>query len=153
MAEPHSDYRQWAESPDRYRYMLRESPSPWCWACGRGPGHAPSWYHGPWLIHRHHIVRQPRVSDRRAVILLCPLCHGQLHGDRFPQRDAPPLAIRHQLWLKRARDAEFYSRVFLRAHHAGELPRAAIVPQYYRLRYCTRRGGTYRLDQTWRRGC
>lgn len=114
----------------------------WCWACGRGPdyGHAPSWWHAPWHLHQHHIVRQPRREDRRAVMLLCPICHGRIHGARFPHEPWQTLTLANQLWLKRAHDREFYDRQFLAQSHVTRLPPGRAPAACYARSYDERRG-------------
>jgi len=100
---------------------------PVCWACGRSDRDRPSWWNAPWLIERSHIVNKPRAEDRRAVVLLCSLCHRIQHGETFYNlRDAPvvPLTVANMLWLKRQHDPAFYDRQWLEAHTVGKLPRA-----------------------------
>lgn len=123
-----------------YEAFAAEAVPPWCWACGRGERCQPPWWGAPWFLHRHHIVRSPRVQDRRAVILLCPICHGRIHGDRYPQAPGVGVSLPGQLWLKRTHDPQFYDRKFLAALHIGRLPRAHPVYREYRQEYCKRRG-------------
>jgi len=126
---------------NQYDNMIWEHPRPWCWACGAGPefAHKPTWWHGPWVIHRHHIVRQPRRKDRRAVILLCPLCHDLAHGARFPAVDKPPLELAHQLMLKYQHDRFFFDAAFLAGSSTCKLPELAEPPGIYTVDYCSRR--------------
>ena len=76
-----------------------------CWACGKND--KPEWWHAPWMLHRAHIANQPRLRDRRCVIMLCPVCHGASHGERYPGRDVPPIEMEHMLWLKMMHDPEY----------------------------------------------
>lgn len=99
-----------------------------CWMCGRTADFSdkPSWWHGPWLIERHHIVRKPRVEDRRAVVMLDSFCHRVQHGDWFVQADAHtrPATLSQLLWLKKRRDPRYWDRAWLAKHVVGKLPRA-----------------------------
>ena len=131
----------WEDHPDRYNHFVAEAATPWCWGCGRGDRDPPDWYHAPWFLQRHHIVNKPRVEDRRAVILLCPVCHGRIHGERYRESQGWALTLPAQLWLKRTYDRDFYDRGFLRKHHIGRLPPAHIPYREYRRDYCGRRGG------------
>lgn len=129
-------------SSDRERYdrFTTEAFPPWCWGCGRGERCQPAWWAAPWFLHRHHIVKHPRVKDRRAVILLCPICHGRIHGERYPQEPGAPLTLPAQLWLKRTHDPEHYDRAFLRALHIGRLPNAHAPFREYQRAYRQLRG-------------
>jgi hypothetical protein len=137
-----------ASIEDLYASMLSDVFDPWCWACGRGgdpggPNGSPDWWHGPWIIHRHHVVKSPRVRDRRAVVLLCPVSHGSVHGERYPSHHGQKaLTLAEQLWLKLKlkHDPTLYDRAFLARHHLGRLPRARRLSRYYLSDYCRRRG-------------
>lgn len=136
------------EIRDRYRHFVTEASPPWCWACGRGDREQPPWWHAPWFLQRHHIVRSPRVEDRRAVILLCPACHGRIHGELYREPEVSmlrspwggALTLPAQLWIKRTRDPDYYERAFLAQHHLGKLPPARPPFGEYRRDYCKRRG-------------
>lgn len=111
----------------QYKMMVLESDAPWCWWCGRGIENRPWSWLGPWLIERAHIVYKPRVEDRRAVILLCTICHKVQHGENISiARDerVEPITVANMLWLKRERDRQFYSRAWLQDHSVQKLPHA-----------------------------
>jgi hypothetical protein len=134
-----------AERDARYDNMLVEVRLPWCWACGRGERDRPSDWHAPWLIHRAHIAWKPRRRDRRAVILLCPLCHhGGAHGERIVTSSRefqwPRLEREHMLWIKLHRDREFYEREFLQSSMIGRLPKPQKPPAVYLREYERRHG-------------
>ncbi len=104
-----------------------------CWICGRTADFSdkPAWWYAPWLIERHHVVRNPRVEDRRAVICLCSLCHRVQHGDRFvgswllPSKTVCHRATLSQLlWVKKKHDLAYWDRAWLAQHVVGKLPRA-----------------------------
>lgn len=114
-----------AEHADKYRLMLLQTPYQWCWSCGRTSRVQPTWWGGPWLIERAHIVSQPRELDRRVAILLCSLCHKAQHGYQFGDGKQPPaLTLAGMLWLKRTFDPEYYDREFMQAKSVQRLPRA-----------------------------
>lgn len=120
--------------------MAQEHPLPWCWACGRGIHDRPEWWHAPWIIHRAHLVNKPRAKDVRAVVLLCPVCHGLSHGERYADCDLPALELHHLLWIKLNRDRVYYDRKFLQRHAVRLLPKVKPPPQVYLLAYSHRRG-------------
>lgn len=112
---------------DRRQMILEHGDR--CWYCGRRCGDwqsdKPAWWHGPWTLHRAHVASHPRRADRRAVVLLCPICHGLTHGDRYPQLpDAVAPTLAELLWLKRTRDPGWYDRAWLQRHSTRLLPRA-----------------------------
>lgn len=108
-----------------YVHMVDRTNLPLCWYCGRWPHERPSWWHAPFLLERAHIVNKPRAEDRRAVILLCSLCHkGCVHGERYTHVELPRLSMAGMLWLKRACDGDRYDRFWLQLHTVGKLPRA-----------------------------
>lgn len=111
-----------------YRNVLLDFPAMRCWYCERDMGPAnvrPSWWAGPWFLHRAHIVNHPRADDRRAITLLCPICHGLHHGERYPQLpDAKRPTLEELLWLKRTKDPQWYDRAWLQRHSIRKLPRA-----------------------------
>lgn len=111
-----------------YAMMLVSVARPWCWHCGRGIEHWPRGWHAPYTVERAHICNKPRKEDRRAVILLCTLCHKIQHGERLALPEAasiPQLTLPQMLWLKKEHDEAYYSRAFLQGCHVGKLPRAA----------------------------
>lgn len=107
-----------------------------CWACGRGAWEAPEGWGAPWLIERAHIVTQPRAEDRRAVVMICSLCHRLHHGEAVvldgQSVSLPGLTIPQMLWLKREHDRGWYDLGFLAKHHVGVLPGPERVPSEYR---------------------
>lgn len=127
--------------------MLQDHPQPWCWACGRGAAieHQPVGWYAPWIVERAHIARHPRREDRRAVVLLCPLCHkGGNHAERIvvngTRYDRPRLELVHLLWLKLHFDRAFYDKQFLKLNSIRELPIARKPPLFYLREYARRRG-------------
>ncbi len=109
---------------DDYKALLEYERFPdvhehfFCWACGRTGNFRdkPRWWGGPWLIERAHIVNKPRARDRRAVILLCSLCHKLQHGHRFSEVNMPGLSVEHMRWLKYCVDHSWYDEDFLKKH-------------------------------------
>ena len=91
-----------------------------CWACGKSD--QPNFWHAPWFLHRAHIVNQPRLKDRRCVVLLCPLCHSIEHGGRHLEANITPLKTENLLWLKRKHDPEFYDLELLNECSVRILP-------------------------------
>lgn len=77
-----------------------------------------------------------RALDRRAVNLLCPLCHtlhshtgGRLHrigGVEFPQ-----LSNANMLWIKHAFDVEYYDPEYLRTLWIGLVPEPVKPDDWY----------------------
>lgn len=120
-----------------YRSMRTDHPKPYCWLCGRQQWQRPEWWGAPFFIERAHVVNSPRVEDRRAVILLCSLCHQISHGEHFADlKPLPPkIKVAHMLWLKHHFDKEFYDRAWLQRHSVRILPRLLIPRQYYRKQY------------------
>lgn len=117
-----------------------------CWACGRTVSYRdrPAWWFSDWYLQRAHLVNKTRVEDIRCVAILCPLCHGLLHGTRYAGApDAVRLTLANLLWLKRTIDPENYDRKFLKAHSVQNLPRAARPPKYYAEQYQARTGRTW----------
>ena len=83
----------------------------------------PEWWCAPWFLHRAHIVSQPRREDRRAIILLCPVCHGIQHGERYPQVVGwDKIAVAELLWLKQQRDPQWFDLEWLQRHSVRRLP-------------------------------
>jgi hypothetical protein len=91
-----------------------------CWACGQSD--QPAFWFAPWFLHRAHIVNQPRLKDRRCVVLLCPLCHSIEHGASFLEVARAPLETKNLLWLKLEHDPEFYDLQILQECSIGMLP-------------------------------
>jgi hypothetical protein len=111
-----------------------------CWACGRDWRHCPSWWAGPWVTERAHIVNKPRAEDRRAVILLDSGCHDTQHGARVVGWDLPPLTLAHMLWIKRERDPQWYDPAFLQKHSVQRLPEPERPPDQFMESYSRLRG-------------
>ncbi len=86
-----------------------------CWRCKRS--RKPDWFHGPWFLHRAHIVNQPRLRDRRCVILLCPVCHDVSHGGDYSHYGWPvkEISVEEMIALKREIDPEYYDPDLLQA--------------------------------------
>ena len=118
----------------------------WCSAMAK-----PSWWHGPWGLHIAHIAsggaRARRVDDRRAVILLNPLCH-QLHvsdADSLPSMtiggiEWPTIDERHTLWIKQAMDPEGYDPEFLQSIWIGKLPDPQRLPSFWETQFLINTG-------------
>jgi len=126
----------------KYKNVLAEIAYPFCWWCGRGAEHRPASWHTPWLIERAHIVSNPRAEDRRAVILLCTMCHMVQHGHQLvlPGCTVIKPDINNMLWLKRRFDPEYYDRAFLKRHIIGCLPFSRTPPKEVLAAYRERRG-------------
>lgn len=92
-----------------------------CWACGSSA--QPAFWYAPWFLHRAHIVNQPRLKDRRCVVLICPLCHSIEHGGRHLEAETPPLTTENLLWLKKEHDPEFYDLELLQECSVRKLPK------------------------------
>lgn len=104
-----------------------------CWLSGWTPSFRPRGWHGPTHLQIAHIAsgggRAVRVDDRRAVILLSPLCH-DLHvsdSDAFPEKTIsgiiyPTIDERHSLFLKKVFDPDYYDLNFLKSIWIGNLP-------------------------------
>lgn len=125
-----------------YRHFIIESAYCWCWLCGRDQWQRPEWWHAPWMLHRSHIVRSPRIEDPRAVVIQCPVCHDVFHGKRFAaEPNLPPITIGNLLWLKERFQPELFDRTFLQRYSVQRLPRASAPPAVYVAAYRARRHG------------
>lgn len=116
-----------SEAAYEYAIIMDDFPAMRCWCCGRSGDRRgmPDWWGGIWILHRAHIVNKPRVKDRRAIVLLCPICHGLHHGERYPQLpNAKRPTLEELLWLKRTCDPRWYDRAWLQRHSVRKLPRA-----------------------------
>ena len=114
-----------------------------CWACGRGTNfrdRPPNWY-APWLIHRAHIVNQPRLKDRRVVNLLCPLCHINYDGDG-------DLKLEHMITLKAVFDPKFFDIKLLQHCSIRKLPSGSELPIEYLQQFHMRKGLTRSMNTT-----
>jgi len=113
-----------------------------CWNCGRTGGARPENWHGPFWLQIAHIAsgqgRARRVEDRRAVCLLCSLCH-DVHvsdADRLTHKTIcssvwPTIDERHTLWLKKTFDPEYYDVEFLGRYWIGKLPEPERPPLFW----------------------
>jgi len=119
-----------------YKNMVGDTDHPYCWCCGRPSSDPPVWWSGPFLIERAHIVNKPRSEDRRAVILLCSLCHriqhGEIHREVEYAKPYPAITLANMLWLKWKYDRDFFDLGFLRSRSVQELPKKEIVHRRYR---------------------
>jgi hypothetical protein len=100
-----------------------------CQACGatrRLPG-----YYAPWFIERAHIVNKPRICDRRAVVLLCSVCHKFQHGERLSGFLRPKLQLEHLLAIKFTCDPDYYDHEFLQRYSVRILPDPLELPDFY----------------------
>lgn len=103
-----------------------------CWACHRTRAERPERWNAPWLMHRAHIVSSPRREDRRAVIMLCPVCHTRSHGELLAGfEDVPQLSTGHMLSIKREADRAWYDAEFLGRCCVGRLPEPERLPRWF----------------------
>jgi len=121
---------------ENYKHMLRDTDHPYCWCCGRDCSTLPIWWLAPFLIERAHIVNKPRSKDRRAVVLLCSICHRVQHGaiirEAEHKKPFPAISLENMLWMKWKFDREYLDLGFLRTCSIRELPAKAIVHRRYR---------------------
>ena len=128
-------------------YRQMRATADHCWACGRTVAYRdrPAWWFSDWYLHLAHLVNKPRVEDIRCVLILCPLCHGLSHGERYSSLpNAVRLTLANLLWLKRVIDPENYDRTFVQAHAVQRLPRAARPAKWYAEQYESRTGHTWK---------
>ena len=106
----------------------------YCWAC-RGR-RKPEWWHAPWNpVERAHIVNKPRVEDRRAVVLLCPLCHNALDQRvKYANDNRPQLTVGNAVWLKIEYDPQYFDLDFLKRHSVRQDLASEPLPAWYRRR-------------------
>ena len=128
-----------------YTTFLLETLFPWCWACGRGEADRPDHWYGPWILHRAHIGSgsgsMRREQDRRAVNLLCPLCHSAHGSPRRHQKLAvPELSNDVMIWLKKRYDPEFWDKKYVESLWLGKLPVGKLPGVWYNKEYASRRG-------------
>jgi hypothetical protein len=118
--------------------VLRDSRR-FCWLSGWTASCGPKGWFGPRILHVAHIAsggsRAVRVDDRRAVILLHPLCHDLhvsnsetfsskvINGVRYPTIDE-----RHTLFLKKILDPDYYDPEYLQSIWIGKLPPPEMPP-------------------------
>lgn len=127
---------------EEYRDFFMATAFPWCWYCGRDQFDAPEGWYAPWLIERAHVVSSPRRIDRRAVVLMCSLCHKISHGlDIVLPGEVvlPAASVAAMLWLKKEFDACFYDRQFLAKNCIGQLPNASFPSTVVSAQYLARR--------------
>lgn len=111
-----------------------------CWLSGHTASAKPEGWFAPFGLEVAHIASGQgdalRVNDRRAVTVLCSLCH-RLHvnhaggtmtinGVEYPTIDA-----RHTLWIKAQMDPKFYDRSFLAKYWVGTLPDPERPPEFF----------------------
>lgn len=117
---------------------LRSERKHYCWACGRGEhDHAGVW-HGPWWLQLAHLRAGGgvRALDRRAVNLLCPLCH-TLHShnggrlQRIGDVEIQQLSNANMVWIKREFDAEYYDPEYLQTLWIGLVPEPERPDDWY----------------------
>ena len=130
---------------------VRDSTKRFCWIGGDTPNFRPKNWNGPWMLHVAHIAsgraRAIRADDRRAVVLLSPICH-DLHvsnTDRLPFKwvcgeKLPTIDERHTLWAKQQFDPGYYDRDYLQSIWIGKLPEPERPPEYWRARMMRNQG-------------
>lgn len=127
---------------ESWNNYLRLADFPWCYWCGRGTEHRPSWWGAPWLVERAHIVNNPRRKDRHAAVLLCSWCHRLEHGEVFSVPSLPAPSLQNMLWMKKHMDPKYYKRKFLVANTvASSLPFPKKPPLEVLVEYVKRRPG------------
>lgn len=130
-----------SDALESWNLFLPLADCQWCWWCGRGREHRPSFWGAPyWIVERAHIVNQPRRKDRHAAVLLCSWCHRLQHGDRFAVESLPGPTIGNMIWLKMKFDPKYYDRKFLQENTVGRLPRASKPPAEVLRHYFDLRG-------------
>lgn len=100
-----------------------------CWACFAD--RKPRTYYGPWLIERAHIVNKPRKEDRRAVVMLCSVCHKANHGERIVGHERPRLTTAMMLFLKQQFDPQWFDLQFMQGCSVRILPEPQTLPVEY----------------------
>jgi hypothetical protein len=128
--------REWRRGRRSHQKKYSEMACRWpnvCWACFAFD--RPYEWSGVWVIHRAHIVNQPRLEDVRVVNLLCPLCHlaqdlatGQ---EVYPGDDRPKLELAEMMWIKKKIDPKNFDREILQACSIRKLPRIRKPKQWY----------------------
>lgn len=112
-------------------YVAITQDIPYCFACGRDQWQKPLWYHAYWRLERAHIAagrsKMLRIEDRRAIVVLCPICH-RAHGTNGGAPRVicgilvPCLSNGAALFLKRLRDPFWWDPEWLESHWIGRLP-------------------------------
>lgn len=106
-----------------YTMMLDDTQAPWCWACGRDNLDPPPKWYGPFTVERAHLSagsgRMRRELDRRAVILLCSLCHRLHHHHpgsevKINGQLMPRLTDANAIYLKRLMDRRYWDEAYIR---------------------------------------
>lgn len=113
-----------------------------CWLCGRTPSLRPEGFHSPYYLQVAHIAsgggRAVRANDRRAVGLLCSLCHlvhvsdsDRLQAMNVGGQDYPTIDERHTIFLKGVMDEEYYDLEYLSTIWIGNLPEPEPPPAFW----------------------
>ncbi len=111
-----------------------------CWLSGWTPSYRPTDWHGPTQLQVAHIAsgagKAVRVDDRRAVIVLSPLCHSlhvsnsdKLNKMKIGRYLYPTIDERHSLFLKKMFDPEYYDLEYLQSIWIGKLPTPEPPPE------------------------
>ncbi len=125
-----------------YTRMLQDCGKPFCWACGRG-NDKPYWWPAPWFLQRAHLAsgsgRMFRALDRRAVNILCSVCHeshSHLGGGtvNLCGQHIREISDANMLWLKRERDPEYWDAQWIGLQWIG-LPPDPVEPVWLREQY------------------
>jgi hypothetical protein len=114
-------------------HTIKEPGKYFCWLSGWRESNPPSNWYAPWWLQIAHIASGSgvarRVNDRRAVVLLCPICHMVhvsdsdkhssmvINGKRYPTIDE-----RHTLYIKQQMDPVHYSPEYLSEVWIGRVP-------------------------------
>lgn len=112
-----------------------------CWACGRDASVPAAGWHGPWWLQLAHLRAGGgiRAKDRRAVNLLCPLCHTRHSHKGIETRingvTYCGLSDAMMLWIKRRRDPLHYDEPFVQTLWIGLLPEPVEPPEEFRLSF------------------
>lgn len=132
-----------------FESMLRDTDRPFCWACGRDDRQRPdNWFADRWEMHRAHLAagasKMIRLLDRRAAVILCPLCHfvhttNGIGRNMVCGQEIPQLSNANVLFLKRCRDVDHWDPDWLAKHWLGNLPALVAPDQFFISQYATRR--------------
>jgi crossover junction endodeoxyribonuclease RusA len=132
-----------------YENFLSDTPHKFCWWCGRTARDRPREWGALFMLERAHMVNKPRRADRRAVIILCSLCHRIQHGDIFRWLERPiggaiTITLENMLWLKAAADPDYYDPVFLRTCSVRTIPEPVKPTMYDIIEFKSRRPSYFR---------
>lgn len=125
---------------DCYELFLAETHWPCCWWCGRHGLQRPDYWGARFIVERAHIVSNPRVEDRRVVILLCSACHYACHNNDVAGYTLPVPTVGHMLWLKRTFDREYYDREFMQKFSVKRLLSCIGPPKLVMEEFASRHG-------------